>query len=487
MNHFHPLLPVWSIYFIIFPNEIAPLLILATQSALLSLPILGLYRHYGPIPAFAYALYFPVWYNALFDFHMDHMAVPILFAFFFFVKQGKFYHAVAMAVLLAFVKEVFALQTAFCGIYLLTAYKKKAGLGLILFGGLYFYLGLEFIQNYFMSYAHIITGGTSAFTSINSPYSWLGSNLKEVFLSILYKPHLIIWDIITNKEKVVYICYLFGALGFISFLKPKIILVAIPSLAMSLLSSHPSHFGYTHHYTAGLIAPLIIGFAEGLSKAEAIWNYLEFNKKFFTPLVVAGLVSSHVFLSPSPIGRKFFLEKAWNYHYSIYLPSERSKMVKTAIKKFIPSDPNIIVSTQNSLNWLHLTKRRHLFIFPEGATEKKILLDSSHISLEGFSSYIYAEDNEKYPTPTKAWADYVALDLRRPWFIIDQGCQWIAGACQDGETLRQPDAKTTSSKSLDFPTQFINLVNTTKKNFKIIYENDGFLILKRKSDSQLIQ
>ena len=49
----------------------------------LVLPVIGLYRHFGIIPALAFSFYFPLWYNALFDFHIDHLAIPILFGFFF--------------------------------------------------------------------------------------------------------------------------------------------------------------------------------------------------------------------------------------------------------------------------------------------------------------------------------------------------------------------------------------------------------------------
>jgi len=487
-NHLHPLLPLWSAIFFLFPSEIAPQLILATQSLLLSLPILGLYRWFGPIPALAYSLYFPIWYSALSDFHMDHMAVPILFAFFFFDKQGKVYHAVAMAILLSFVKETFALQTIFCGIYLgVTKGNKKACLGLMLFGGLYFFLGLEFIQRYFYSYARITTGGTSALTSGDlSPYSWLGATLGEVFTSILTRPHHVLWEIVTNKDKVLYIFYLFGALGFIPLLRPAIVMIAIPPLAISLLSSHHNHFAYNHHYTVGVVAPLTFAFAEGLNKAQGIWENMRLKKTLFAPLVILGLVVAHSLLSPSPLGRKFILEKSWNYHFSIYVPTERNQMIKSALVNFIPDHPDVIVTSQNDLNWIRLFERQHLHFFPEGATEKAVLLNSKHISMTGFLKFI-ATGKITSPTPIKRWSDYVVIDLQRPWFILDQSCHWVSGACQKGGVstlLLPPIVKKKKNSNLEFSTYFLSLVAQTKERFETIYENDGFMILKRRLDEE---
>ena len=88
VSHVQPFSFIFSLPYQLSPS-LFPVFLLAIQSALLALPIIGLNKHYGLIPALAFLLYFPIWYIALFDFHIDHLAIPLLFAFFFFEREGK--------------------------------------------------------------------------------------------------------------------------------------------------------------------------------------------------------------------------------------------------------------------------------------------------------------------------------------------------------------------------------------------------------------
>ena len=82
LSHVQPLNFFFSLPYQISPS-LFPAFLLVAQSSLLALPVIGLYKHYGSIPALAFSLYFPLWYIALFDFHIDHLAIPLLFGFFF--------------------------------------------------------------------------------------------------------------------------------------------------------------------------------------------------------------------------------------------------------------------------------------------------------------------------------------------------------------------------------------------------------------------
>ena len=94
LSHIQPLGFFWSLLYKVLPTNLVPIFILLGQTSLLTLPIIGLYRFYGLLPAFAFLVYFPLWYNALFDFHIDHLAVPLLFGFFLMEKKGKIGFAV---------------------------------------------------------------------------------------------------------------------------------------------------------------------------------------------------------------------------------------------------------------------------------------------------------------------------------------------------------------------------------------------------------
>jgi len=461
LSHMQPYIIFWRNLYSVLPEYSVPYIVLSSQAVLLSLPVLMLNKHYGTLPTLAYVLYFPVWYNALFDFHMDHLAVPLLFGFFVCEKQNKIRTAVLMACLLAFVKEIYALQTLMCGVYLFLIRRQRLpGIFLAVFGALYFLISMYYIKPFFN--AQFVGGGT-IFLQNTSAYGWLGSGLQEMVLFILTQPQEIFFEIFFTKGKMVFLAYVFGALGFVSLLRPGTLLVGLPILGQMLLSRNELYYGYTHHYTAGLIPPLIIAFAGGLPKARELWKRIDLEINWFNPALVTGLFICHALLSPSPIGRKFYSEKAWNYHYSIYFPVERNKMIKTALENYV-NDPDAVVTTQNTMNWGHLVHRRSIFIFPDGATRKISPLGNI---LPTWSEILaFAKTRTVKPLSIeKIWSDYVVLDIKRPWFIVDQGCHWIAGKCQN---------------DTDFESDFLAQLDQTKERFETIYENDGLIILKRR-------
>ncbi len=463
LSHIQPFGLLWAIPFYFFSTDWAATFILTLQAAVLVLPVIGLYRHFGIIPALAFSFYFPLWYNALFDFHIDHIAIPILFGFFFFERNGKLLHAFFLAVLLAFVKEPFSIQTAFCGLYLCATRKNYLlGLLLTLFGIVYFTLASQYFVSYFSSpYINVAT------PILGGSYGWLGNNIQEMIQSIITKPYFIFLEILANQDKIKYFAYLFGALGFVSFLRPVILLPAVPILLFSLLSNTPEHYSYNNHYTAGLIAPIIMAFSEGLPTAKKIWEKVALPNHLFIPTLVCGLLVCHTLVAPSPISRKFFIEKSWFYHYSAYLPSKRPKMIKSALTKHIPTNPETVISIQNSLNSGNFSKHKNIFIFPHAATEKGPITDISKLSWTGFWNFVKNKKIDK-KINTLVWADYVILDLKKPWFIVAQGCHWVRGKCFED---RQ-----------GFSNKFYSLVEKTKAQFDTIYENDGFIILKNRSN-----
>ena len=463
LSHIQPLNFVWSLFYKVLPSSTVPIFILIGQASLLALPIIGLYRVYGPIPTIAFVLYFPLWYNALFDFHIDHLAIPFLFGFLMMEKKGKVGLAVCFGLLLALVKEIFAIQAVFCGLYLLLVQKQRlGGMILTLASLIYFFISWVYLKNYFNpSFVNIIASNGDIQTG---PYTWLGSSFNDVASKLFTQPHWVLGEVFSDKERLKYLFYIFGALGFIPLLRPGILLITIPILAHSLLSSEPKHYGFTHHYSAGLLIPNVIAFAEGLPKAKNLWEYARFEKRYFETTLFTGLLVCHILLSPSPIGRKFYSNKSWNYHYSVYLSSERNKTIKNALKTHIPSNPDKSISMQNSLNFSHLIERKNFKLFPHGAVEKAETYEKN-LTWLGFIEFVRTKKPPKIILNQK-FVDYVILDLKRPWFDVDQGCHWIAGKCENGAR---------------FENRFLKLIKKTKKNFNIIFEQDGFMILKLNS------
>lgn len=454
--HFQPLLQFGALFHEIFPGEMIAPLLLFTQAGALAWPVVGLYRHFGVIPAVAFALYFPLWYNALFDFHMDHLAVPLLFGFFFLEKKGRIGWAVIMALLLALVKEPFALQTAACGVYLVFVRRHSfAGIVLIVFGLSYFYLATHYLIPYFTPESKI---GLDS-----SAFSWLGHSLTDKIGFIVTKPHIVLGEIITDSGKIRYLFYIFGALAFIPLLRPGILIVALPVMAIALLSRTENYSGLFYHYTAGLIPPLIMAFAEGLPTARKFWSRLNFQKALFVPLLLGYLLLVHIRMAPSPMSYVFWNKDSWAYSYQAYIPTQRDKMIKEAIRLHVPSDLEVAVSVQNTVNWGYLANRKYYFAFPYGVLQPLKVLEGSNPNLGGLWHFIKTGEMSMARTE-KIWGDYVVLDLKRPWFIEDKGCHWKNGKCIEND---------------EFSFRFLALVQQTREHFDTVFEKDDFYILKR--------
>ena len=371
---------------------------------------------------------------------------------------------------LALVKEPFALVTVFCGIYLCVR-KGRFGWGIItfLFGAIYFYVATSIlIPNVTFGIRGALDGDA---------FSWLGRTPFDMLVFIFTHPEIIFMEIFSNSGKIIYLLTLFGGLAFIPFFSPLELIPAIPVFGIALLSKLENYYGIGNHYTAGLIAPMLMAFALGYPKAEN--TFLMLTKRFliagnarkvFAWGVLVWMLLMHILISPSPISRLFWTNKVWNYGFEAYVPTARNKMIKDALKKYIPFDPQVSVSSQNTLNWGHMSHRKYYFAFPEGVTWQ--------VDTPPFEEKI----------SRKIWADYVVIDIYRPWFIIDKGCSWQTGKIgwlSDEEIKRiglkeNPGSlKWLSCVSQEFRNDFLDLIVETKKTYNVIFEQNGFMILRR--------
>jgi len=454
-GHAQPYLLGYAYIFSLAPKGYGSLVLVITQALALMLPVFWLIRHYSWVHVFAYLSFFPLWFNLLNDFHVDHLSVPLLFYFFISIEKLEYNKAFVVAILLALVKEVFALQTIACGVYLILSILKPQnfnniesvrqkkyiflGVFLIVFGFFYFYL----IHSYV--FPAILDSSISRLDS--SAYSWLGLGVTDKIINIASDPIDIVKKILSSREKVIYILALFGSLGFVSLFSYRPLLIATPILLVSLLSLNSNYYGLGHHYTAGLIAPLIYSFIHGLSKVKKIFCRNKGHNKIFFVVLILGLTMSNIALSSSPISRLFWSNKIWQYSYNAYLLTDRVSMIKDAITEKIPNNKNISVSVQNTLNWELLSTRGCFLVFPQGLG-----------MLEYGNDYNVCNDGKD----GLIVADYVVLDVKRPWFLLDQGCQWLHGKCTD-------------KKAANY---YLKLVNYAKSKMTTVYEKDGFLILK---------
>lgn len=456
------------------PSFFGPMAILLAQSALLLWSVHLITRSYGRIPGFALLMYPPLWANNLFDFHLDFLAVPILTLFFITCKGGKYNRAIILAGSLTLIKEPFALQTIACGMYLLwIAYCKRSqkpffslafkSLLLILFGVGAFSLMVNWLIPFF--------GDSKQFAIGLGAYSWLGTSYLDILATIILNPLVVLKNIFFVPEKLFFLTVCFCPLLFISILRPAALIVAIPPLSISLLSSFQNHYGYGNHYTAGIIIPLIISFASGLRVAKSIlFNFISLDpirtKKLITNYFNAGIILVifvfHILFGMSPISRLFVMNKVPAFGWSSYIVDSRDGMIKAAIKKNIPEDKDVIVSSQNSINWYLLASRPRYMPFPIGVTAPYNTIDWGGKTIYDFFKFLSKNEHETKLIVRPLYANYIIIDLKRPYFIGDIGCEWIFGECQNKKNEQE----------------FLDAVNYALSKGVIIFQDDGFFIIK---------
>jgi uncharacterized membrane protein len=472
-EHAMPWLGLGGLVYALCP---APQVLVLFQSLLLCLPAFFMFRALRNgasregLWLVAYVAYFPLWYIGLFDFHIDSLVIPLGYLFYSACFRGRWGWAAASALAMCLVKEPFALTAAMCGAYLVLKCRRRLlGTAVFLTGLTYFILAVRwFIPLASPQRLGILEGGA---------FSWMGRTVGEQLLFLVTHPVQAATALVTPSGKAIFVLALFGALAAVPLFAPLELLPALPQLAISLLSREENYYALGHHYTAALVIPLTAAFAVGLPRA--LWAWLKVGLRRRWLLAVAGgcLVASNVLISPSPVSRLFWTGKVWSYGMEAYLPTSRDREIARAIQEFIPDDPDAVVAFQNTLVHPRLVNRRYVFSFPE-AVERPVVMP------------VFSRLGQTAPVQ----AEYVVLDLRRPLYLLDQGCQWRSGPdreLQGGNWAslfegggRFPATPWLGCQDEHFAGRFTDALKRTLRDFAPVAVFDGFAILRRNAPGQ---
>jgi uncharacterized membrane protein len=455
LGHAQPLLPVYAQVYRLVPDQAAPLVLLVSQAFVLALPAFFAGRRHGTLAALAYALFFPVWTNALFDFHLDHLLVPILYGFLAAATTGRIGWAVVLGLAPSLVKEPYALTTICCGAYLwLCEGRRGPGLFLAAFGALYFYVATNLVVPFCTVDAGLgVQSGA---------FSWLGGSPGAALATLITQPGKVLAVVLGVPGKWKYLFFLFGSLIFFPLLRPKLLLPALPTIALSLLSTNPSYYGWANHYTAGAAGVLFFAFCQVLGPVRVLARQSGAGAGRVVFAVMGWLAIAHVMLAPSPVSRLFWTTDSFAFSSDAYEPTARDAAILAEILKVVPQDPRVAVVSQNTLNWGALAERLDYNSFPLGVFESHPVRDLSGATWADFWTFVRTRQTPNLPV--RSWqAQYVLLDLTRPWFVLDRGCEFMQGACRDEDVARE----------------FNVFVIRARQEFETLYDQGGFLILRR--------
>jgi uncharacterized membrane protein len=382
------------------------------------------------------------WYAILFDFHFEIFLFGLLPAFFYFSQNYRDWRSALflfiIAALISAIKEPYALTASALGAYLILHDRRYVvGSTIFVSCGAYFAFATAMIIPHFSE-----GRGTGQIWS--HAFGHLGSTSLEMLVTVVSSPvnALIgVWSV----DKLLYVSALFFPFLLTIRYSPIYVLPGLPTLLISLISHNDNHSGLAHQYSIATFLPLVIGLAASLSKLPRNTA----NRALAGTFVINFLLL--VAIGPSPYSRLFWNSKIWSYEASAYIPDARTNAITTAIQRYVPKDPQVSVAVQNSINSSHLSNRFHYMAFPNGV----------------FTAYrLPAGTSSSW---TNVYAEYVLIDLKRPHFIQDQGCDWRWGRCHD---LAQ-EAK------------FKEMVKQLRNQFDLLVAIDGFQIFRRKQRDEL--
>ena len=343
--HVDPILVLFAPLWWLWPSPDLLLTGQAVAVALGALPVFWLAdKHLGSERAalgfaLVYLLLPATEWLTLNEFHPVALATPLLLYAFWFLDEDRLVPFAVAAVAASLCKEEIALVVAGFGVwYALARHRRRAGLAIALAGVAWSAFAVEVVLPHF---------NHGAASSFYSRYSDVGGSPGGVMRKALTHP----WELATTAATHwQYLLHLGLPLAGLFLLSPLVLVAALPDLALNLLSATPTQQSIHFHYTAGLIAPLVIASVLGAARLR---------RPVTVAMVAVGvaLVSNFV-LGAVPLWRFFPAGETYGSLTTRVTPHDR---IAARAVRLIPA--GAVVSTTNSLG-AKLSGRRRVLSFP---------------------------------------------------------------------------------------------------------------------------
>ncbi len=301
--HFDPILIIFAPFYRIFPHFS---LLLIFQSFIVGLGalavfLLGTKIIKNELISFLFSLLYLLNFQnqraVLFDFHSVVLSTSFfLFAAYFYEIKHYFWFFLFIFLSLL-TKEHVGLIVVFFGLYIFI-FRKNLKIGLLtsLLGGLFFVITNNWLIPYFRQDTHFALKYFSDF----------GSSGKEIFISLIKRPELIIEKIISPKNYGYHQRLIYGNLY--SLFSPFIYLIALPEYLINLLSKNDNMRSYYFHYQSIIVAFSFYSLIKGLKNFhDLIRNKIV--KVFIFLIFLFGNIYLFYHYSPLP----FFTKEPVNY------------------------------------------------------------------------------------------------------------------------------------------------------------------------------
>jgi len=284
----------------------------------------------------------------IYDFHGVSLAIPfLLFSFYFtYTKKWKWY---AIFIFLALItKEQISLSIALFGIFIAFVFKeRRVGLLTFITGILWFLLMVFVVMPYFSPEGKHWALSWYQFTDASGIPKSIPT-LKVLLDKFLFAP-----------DAIEYYLNLLKPFAFLPLVGSPWLILALPELAVNMLSSHGQMRSIVFHYDSGITPWFTIATIFGLFYLQKLFQKIRYTKKY----------SQYFIYGITTLVLLFALR--FNYHYSplpttpscwcfMYHPTKEDLEFEALLQK-IPQDASITASPEIRP---HTTHREKAYTLP---------------------------------------------------------------------------------------------------------------------------
>jgi uncharacterized membrane protein len=350
--------PLWFVW----PDASLLLVAQAVAVALGALPVYWLARkHLGSARAglgfaLAYLLYPPVQWLVLDDFHAVALACPLLLFAWWYLDENRLGAFLLFACLAVLTKEEVGFVVAGLGVwYVLARGRRREGLAIAAAGTALSLLAILVVLPAF-------SDGESDFYR---RYAEVGGSPGGIVETILTDPFRVL-EVAFDGRGLGYLLRLLAPFA-LAVLAPLTLVVAVPELAINLLSSTPTQTSIHFHYTAGIIPAIVVGSVFGAARITR--GRPEAAPRLAGLAVVLTLLSGW-WLGPLPYpGGEDLVADAWHV--------EAHDRIAERALGLVPG--GAVVSASNALG-AHLSERRRVLSFPYRQDADWVVVDETRPS-----------------------------------------------------------------------------------------------------------
>jgi len=272
-------------------------------------------------------------------FHPDAVAVaPLLFAY-WAARAKRWGWFVVAALLAAACKEDVAPALVVLGGLIAVRGDRRTGGIVAAAAAAWFFIATRLLIPHF--------NGIGPF--YDSFFGEFGSSAGEVVKNVVTKPGKA-YDVATRPNRLSYYRMMFAPAAFLPLAAIPTLLIAAPMLGINALSSFPYQQQIRYHYSALVVAGIILATVEAI----ALLGRTPSARAFLVGLVVATSLASTVAWGPSPISTQ--------YHTGLWplTADDRQATRDEAVRLVPPQAP----ATVNYLFAPHMTHRPRIYEWP---------------------------------------------------------------------------------------------------------------------------